>query len=307
MPYLHPEDKSGWERIDFVPARTAPTLDDIHEAATTRKLIAMDNVAGLCRDETLELSKHIEQFNFGALTEGAILDAGKEAIEFVEAGLLTLPYDVCYYRCSVEYPANTEPKYAGVGLLLVTQKRGVTNGPFKCVDFSRSTSGHMIAVSTTNHMKIGRDHQGEKAMELSMKNAEKEFWDERVRTSGSNALPTYRTLADGCLLAIGLTMILNTKGIRKERTKPPGKPNKMRARAGRPLLPWVTKVYTHVYNRAIEPGTGTHSSPRPHRRRAHVRTYPSRGDRPGYSIPIAAQLINWDGTPLERGQYEIEP
>lgn len=301
-----PDELRGMEKVDFFPQTAPPTFDDIYNSFKSDKLICQSNVESLIRDEGKVLSEHVEQFNFGRLTEDAIMEAGREALDFIEAGLLCLPYSVCYYRCTIEYPQEVEGRrHAGVGLFLVTDKLGATNGGFRCVDFCKSISGHIMAVYTKNHMKVCLDENGDRALQLSISNNEVAFWKSRLRGPGGLP-PTERHIADGAMLAVGLTMILNTKGIRKERTEPPRKPNIMRARAGKPLLPWVTRVYTDVYRQAIAPGVGTHASPRPHRRRAHVRTYPPRDGREGYSIPIAAMLVNWDGKPLERGQYEVK-
>jgi hypothetical protein len=176
--------------------------------------------------------------------------------------------------------------------------------PFSCVDFAKGKSGMIVAIVVRNNMKVVRLPGTTPALQLEVQNDEVAVWTERMRLK-DNVLPSVEALADGAMLAIGLTMILNTKGIRKERIAPPAKPNKARAKAGRPLLPWVTRVYTNVYNQAVAPGQGTHASPRPHRRRAHMRHYPARGDREAYIKPIDAMLINWDGKPLERGQYDV--
>jgi hypothetical protein len=106
---------------------------------------------------------------------------------------------------------------------------------------------------------------------------------------------------------MGLIMILNTKGVLKERTAPPAKPNKVRAARGVPLIPYTTKVYTTVYNQSVEKGpVGTHASPRPHRRRAHIRHYPKTERHEAYTKPIAAMLVNWNGEPLPaRAEYEV--
>ena len=89
---------------------------------------------------------------------------------------------------------------------------------------------------------------------------------------------------------------------------PPAKPNKARAAKGRPLLPYTTRVYTAVYNKAVEAGpVGTHASPRPHIRRAHIRHYPKTEKHEAYVLPIAAMLVNFDGRPLEaRKEYVVK-
>lgn len=291
---------AGWRKVDFVATPKAPTLDDIFEAYRTKRIVCGGAVKDVLREP--RLLEHIEQFNFGKLSVEAIREASSESFDFIESKLFSLPYAVCIYRCSIDY--GIEKGVAGCTLLLVS-KDDKPCSPFTCIDFTKSPEW-MVAIHSENNMKIVRDYaSGERALEVQLRNSEHEFWSTRIRNQGGES-PQVRDLIDGNMVAAGLTMILNTKGIRKERIAPPAKPNKARAAKGRPLLPWVTRVYTDVYNKAIAPGEGTHASPRPHRRRAHVRHYPERGARKEYWKPIAAMLVNWDGRPLERGEYEVK-
>lgn len=97
--------------------------------------------------------------------------------------------------------------------------------------------------------------------------------------------------------------LLLTKGVRKISTSPSAKQNAARAKAGKPLLPYITTVDLTAYRQATEPQGGTHASPRPHLRRAHVRRIANdNGDK---LIPVAAALVNWDGSPLMRTEYQV--
>lgn len=295
------------QKVNFSADKRPPTLDDIYEAVKSKKLMASENVAGLFREvitPNSDFHSHVEQFNFGALHSKDIRDAEREGHEFIKHGLFQLPYPVCLYRCQVHYPED-EP--LGMSLLLVDgqhdrEKVNPHDKPgFACVSFTHDPK-YMIAMHSINTM-IWKDTPEGTAIQIEVPRKEHAYWQETC--SSDNGQLTLTDMAEGSLVAVGLTMILNTKNIRKERAAPPEKPNKARAKAGRPLLPWVTKVFTGVYNRAVQPGEGTHASPRPHRRRAHVRWYGPTAYREGYHKPVAAMLVNWDGAPLERGQYEV--
>lgn len=281
------------------------------ERVSKNKLHASDNVKSLFKQvitPTSDFTSHVEQFNFGMLRWNDIMDAEKEGREFIKNKLFQLPYPVCLYRCQVHYEVGPP---MGITLLLVdtynkTSPVHVGDGQdregYACVTFTMSDT-HMTAMHSINTL-VWRDQPEGTAVQFEVPIDEAAFW-EKAAFTGSNQRLSISDICDGAQMSIGLTMILNTKNIRKERTAPPAKPNKARAKAGKPLLPWVTKVYTGVYNRATEPGEGTHASPRPHRRRAHVRHYPATAYREAYVKPIAAMLVNWDGSPLERGQYEV--
>ena len=292
------------KKVAFDPNRTPPTLDDIYDFTGRGRVMASANVKKLFKSvvtPAFDFHKHIEQFNFGTLTRQAIADAQKEAIEFIAAGLFSVPYPINFYRCTVDFEDGMGP--IGMSILLVdgcTEEHGHHNASVLFTSDGRwLTAMHSINCMNTRLGPLGAE------VEVQVPRKEFDFWEEHVST-GDGDKPTISDIADGSLIAMGLTMILNTKGVRKDRREPPEKPNRARARVGKPLLPWVTRVYTDVYNRAIAPGEGSHSSPRPHRRRAHVRRIPARHGHEAYSVPIPAMLVNWDGKPLERGQYEVK-
>jgi len=299
-------------KLDYVANRSAPTLDDIFARVKAKKLLGSENVKTLF-DKVLtpksNLTSHIEQFNFGVLRTKDIIDAEREGHEFIREGLFQLPYPVCLYRCQVHYE---EGPPVGMALLLVDTYNpsspvhvgdGNDREGYACVAFTMSDT-HMTAMHTINTLGWKEEPTGT-AVQFEIPKDEATFWELTAYTGSDGKKMALQDMCEGCQLSIGLTMILNTKNIHKERVAPPTKPNKARERAGKPLLPWVTRVYTGVYNQATEPGEGTHASPRPHRRRAHVRHYPATPYREAYKKPIAAMLVNWDGKPLERGQYEV--
>jgi hypothetical protein len=304
-------------KVAFHAQQRPPTLDDIFEAVKAKRLMGSEGVVklfeevivpkgGIGQSTSTDFHRHVEQFNFGALHTKDIREAEKEGHEFIKHGLFQLPYPVCLYRCQVHYEGETP---LGIALLLVDGKWGEEHDPeggsrtpgYATVAFTHSLD-YMTAMHSINTMNW-RDQPDGTAIQIEVPRVESDYWTETTDVEGGKL--DLKDMAEGSLLAIGLTMILNTKNVRKERCAPPEKPNKARAAKGRPLLPWVTKVYTSVYNRAVQPGEGSHASPRPHRRRAHVRHYPATAYREAYVRPIAAMLVNWDGKPLERGQYEV--
>jgi len=292
---------------EFQPKPIAPTIDDIIEAQLKGYLVGAPNV----REALKILNKNqIEQFNFGPLSLSTVREAQAEAVEFIELGCFTFPYPVCLYRAQVQYDN------AMVGMtVLVVDGRDKVPVIHKYYDGVASVTlihsqNEMCAMHAINMLNVQLDSQGHgKAVELHVPQTELEYWKDKIDIGGPFGYTEENTgpLTEGAMLAMGLTMILNTKGIRRERSEPPCKPQQARIRAGKPLLPYVTRVYTDVYNKAVEKGEpGTHASPRPHRRRAHVRHLPERGNKPAYNIPIAAMLVNWDGEPLTPHQYEVK-
>lgn len=292
-------------KIEYRAGQRPPTLDNIYDAVGNKKLMASPNVLSLFRKVITpgsDFHAHLEQFNFGSLNSSDIRDAEREGHDFIKHGLFQLPYPVCLYRCQIKY---SEGEPLGISLLIVDGKGNdfdpVDKPGYATVAFTHSPE-YMTAMHSINTLRWQDQPEGT-AIQIEIPRDEMAYWDKHAKLDDSSL--QLQELAEGSLLAIGLTMILNTKHIRKERSAPPAKPNKAREAKGRPLLPWVTRVYTSVYNRAVQPGTGTHASPRPHRRRAHVRHYPATEYREAYAKPIAAMLVNWDGAPLERGQYEV--
>ncbi len=67
--------------------------------------------------------------------------------------------------------------------------------------------------------------------------------------------------------------MLSAKGVRKENVEPSETVNAQRRKQGKRILPAYTIVRLYGLHRSC--GTGTHSSPRPHMRRGHVRSLAS--------------------------------
>jgi len=275
-----------------------PTIDDIADALKSGKLYASPQITAALK--VVVRMGDRELFNFGPLTLDTVREAQREAIDFVSHGHFVMPYPVCMYRSSIKYDN------ADVGSTLITvtgnsKELAPTGGEGVAVIRVIKASGvlfamHCIATEKTQLQKDGL------AIQIEIRDHEINYWDEYLADKDEMQWQ----LTEGALCMLGMTMILNTKGVLKERSPPPVKPNKIRAKQGRPLLSYVTRVYTNVYNQSVAPGTGTHASPRPHRRRAHVRHYAATETREAYNLPIAAMLVNWDGRPLEaRKEYRV--
>lgn len=276
-----------------------PTIDDIHEAIRTKKIY--------CSDQIFEALKvfvrldNTELFNFGPLDLDIVREAQREAIDFVQHGCFCVPYPVCMYSARIKYDN------AVVGTTLITvNKTGVLSpGPFDGNAVIRviRAADQLFAMHCICTNKTQLDKEG-MAIALEIREHEMRYWEQKLE----NSPEMQWQLTEGALVMLGLTMIVNTKGVLKERLPRADIPNKKRAAQGRPLLPYTTRVYTNVYNHAVEKGEpGTHASPRPHRRRAHIRHYPATDRREAYVKPIDAMLVNWDGRPLEaRKEYVVK-
>ena len=300
------------------PTSIPPTIDEIAEAIKTGRLVARKNI----RDALAEFIQltNVEQFNFGKLTLKAVGEAAREAVEFVQYGVFQLPYEVCYYRTQLEFsgvPEEGTPngKIVGAGFIVMPAKPEDNYGNGVHVVSLRKCEGLLTATHCVNKLKIsgptaieladaGRKPDDKKC-ECVVRQSEIDFWSGQLRRSNYADYDVEKDggafFTDSAQHIMGLTMIVNTKGVPKERTAPPRKPNKARAAKGLPLLPYTTRVSTALYMAAENSGGGgTHASPRPHRRRAHIRTYRNDDGSVNHVTPIAAMLVNWDGGPLLR-------
>lgn len=294
-------DKPTLGGAEFPALPACPSTEEIHCAMKNDRWLGSDASKGALG--VLFEMRHVEQFNFGPLSLDTIREAQKEAIEFIEFGCMALPYPECVFRCSVQFDNRT------VGFHLFAVERSEESKRIATLATIQSRT-ELLTFRSDNPLLL-KDAPGlGRGIEVNIPGAEMRFWEPhigRVERSGFVEDSNGAILTEGTLILMGLVMILNTKGVLKERTAPPAKPNKVRAARGVPLLPYTTKVYTGVYNQAVREGpAGTHASPRPHRRRAHIRRYPKTEKHEAYVLPIAAMLVNWDGQPLPaRAEYEV--
>lgn len=288
-------------RGEFNSLATAPTTEFIHKAIEQGKWRGTQSSLGALR--VLFEMKHVEQFNFGPLSLDTIREAQKEALGFIQYGCLALPYPECVFRCSVAFENRT------VGFHLFNVERSKEDRRIATLGTIHSPE-HVLTFRTDNKLHVEMRAEG-LGIELNIPGEEKRFWEPSIGPIDNASMAedgNGTIITEGALITMGLIMVLNTRGVLKERTAPPAKPNKVRAARGVPLLPYTTKVYTGVYNQAVRSGpAGTHASPRPHRRRAHIRRYPKTEKHDAYVLPIAAMLVNWDGQPLpDRAEYVVK-
>ncbi len=300
----------GEGAAEFPALAAALTTEEIHRAMKQRKWMGTPSVRGAL--EVLFEMKHVEQFNFGPLSLDTLREVQQEAVEFIEYGCFALPYPECVMRCTIQF----DNRPVGFHLFAVNRDPAIdrplgNNGERIACVASIQSDNEVLTFRSDNTLKVRQDAKRGRGVEIIVPNAELKFWEPHIGHVERNGFiedSNGAIMTEGSLILLGLTMILNTKGVLKERSAPPAKPNKVRAARGVPLLPYTTKVYTSVYNRAVKDGPkGTHASPRPHRRRAHVRHYPKTETREAYALPIAAMLVNWDGQPLpDRAEYEVK-
>lgn len=276
-----------------------PTIDEIDEAIRTKKIH--------CSDQILDALKvfvridNTELFNFGPLDLDTVREAQREAIDFVQHGCFHAPYPVCMYTSRIKY----DNAIVGTSIITVNKTGKLDTRPFEGNAVIRviRVADQLFAMHCICTNKTQLDKEG-MAIAIEIREHEIKYWGAHLENSSEMQWP----LTEGARVMLGLTMIVNTKGVLKERLPRADKPNKKREAQGRPLLPYTTRVYTNVYNHAVEKGEpGSHASPRPHRRRAHIRHYPKTEKRDAYMLPIDAMLVNWDGKPLEaRKEYVVK-
>jgi len=287
--------------IDFPCQPNPPTTEEIHRAMRARRWQGTDTSKGAL--DILFGAGDVEQFNFGPLSLDTLREVQKEALEFMEFGCLSLPYPICVFRCSVQFDNRT------VGFHIFAVSRSEDTGRTAIISTVHSAE-ETLTFRCDHTFKTVLRPAG-RGTEVFIPKAELQYWEPAIGKiaayddiDNSNGA----IITEGALILTGLLMILNTRGVLKERSAPPAKPNKVRAARGVPLIPYTTKVYTTVYNQAVRKGAqGTHASPRPHRRRAHIRHYPKTEKHEAYIKPIEAMLVNWDGKPLvARAEYQVK-
>lgn len=293
---------SGLPTGEFETLSSAPTTEDIFKAMKLGKWRGMESTKGAL--QTLFEMQHVEQFNFGPLSLDTIREAQIEAVDFIEYGCMAMPFPEVVFRCSVEFDNRT------VGFHIFAVHKDLGGGEQRIAALGTIHSLDYTLTFRSDNMFQIEYMNGQRGIGLKVPNGELDYWepmigeiDRGVMLKGNGEIIT-----EASLIMMGLVMILNTKGVLKERSAPPVKPNKVRAARGLPLLPYTTRVYTSVYNKAVAKGEpGTHASPRPHRRRAHIRHYPKTEKHEAYIKPVAAMLVNWDGKPLpERSEYLVK-
>lgn len=235
----------------------------------------------------------LEVFDFGTMYRKHVHELVGDAKPFLEADLLPLPFEPCVFRIVTD-------DLHDVGLF------GTTTFLWEKFELRSScTRGFSPRYSGITCSKIENTNVAT-AIAFGFSFPNKIFLDpEAMAAAGdteklSHAVGAYREDV------IAGLMILHTRGVRKTRVCPSDKQQAARAKAGKPPLPYTTTIDTREYFEAMrnsERRGGTHASPRPHLRRAHLRRYQKEdGEK---IVPIPASLVNWDGTPLQREAYRV--
>jgi hypothetical protein len=200
-----------------------------------------------------------EVFDFGDIDTHFISEECRRGYAPVSAGLIQLPHPVCLLRWHANADAETCGFKLDDDMVLGVRDQDEC---FEIVLYNVTGAGFCVAGRWS-----ARTGQLE---EVASSTACKEFRPPSQCLSRTG-------LEDAAFQLIGLLMILNTKGIRLERTEPTKSEQRKRRDQGKPPLKRVTHVDVRHYIEACKnaDGGGTHASPVPHRRRGHIRQLPT--------------------------------
>jgi hypothetical protein len=264
--------------------------NDVHKAYAAGRILMSSETAKLLPQ--LLMLNDVEQFVFGRLAPPVITDMAEDMVEFVNEDLFVLPFQDVIYRVVAE-AGNSDDTDANITMFAT--RNCVKEGMIIFVGISELSDGTVLAI---------------KGAMFATKN---NFSSDKIVVSGTSAetafvkncnLPKGIILNFGLILA-GLTGILNTKNVPKARTAPSAKKNARLVKQGLPPLPYTTTVDTSGYVASYLAGNGTphgtHASPRPHLRRAHLRHMPHG------LVPVSACVVNWTGGVLsQREEYQVK-
>ena len=224
-----------------------------------------DNKSGVVpfvRDRILPIVRDGQWFDFGRIDFDTIMESGDDWTQFASAGLIQLPYPKTVFRAATKanlfWVAEQQDRDSPLSLLSL-----VTNTGFVSADGARGTlslSSHSFAAYTRASLQ-------------------------------AHAL-LHKSITHDLFLVLWL--ILNTRGVATTTVTPPEKLQRARAKVGKqPLKPFF-RVDTATYVTALTEtvrmaaeGVGTHASPRPHLRRAHLRHVAN-----GAIVPVMATIVN---------------
>jgi hypothetical protein len=267
----------------------APTLDDLYEL-----IDHPDRFGGSERTKfwlaSYAFMPHVEHVNFGYVDPTVVAKAAEDLAPILDASLFAAPYPVVVYR--YDFDDEWEGKIVRNGCTLIHE---LIEGD------------QMLLSSMTRCPAILGDQIG--CVSIVYDNLTSKRVDYECEKEQADLLGEHKADAAQALLTefVGLTGIFQARGVPKTRTTPPAKVNAKRAKAGRPLLPYTTRVDVSAYAAAAAPGTGTHASPRPHLRKAHLRTLK---DWQGNArlTAVSACVVNWDAKtprPADRKEYQV--
>lgn len=236
---------------------------------------AKDGISFL-KEKAYPIARDGEWFDYGTLD---LQHNHNDWRPFAEAGLVDLPYPKTSFRANLTYEIEGRA------------------GSFETIWIAEQIAlGMPIALLT---LTLRRDKDERPLILTSFRRYEK------------GALQAHKLVDTGMdQVFFMLWMILNTKGVEKRVVQPDEKLNKARERNGKDPLKPYTVVDTKAYITALretermeEEDGGTHASPRPHLRRAHLRHLS--GDR---IVPVMACIVNGssDLAVAVRDKYSVE-
>lgn len=217
--------------------------------------------AEFIREESLDIVRNGEMFEFGDYRWSG---ANADWRPFAEAGLIDLPFPRTIFSVCFKY--SHEGKDGHFDLMWLA-KQPIKGDPISllCLFVNKDSDEFPLMVAGYHlHSKASLQ-------------AHKLSFNDHI----SN-------------IFFVMWLVLNTKNIPTERIVPAEKLNRARVKSGKEPLQPYTKIDTEAYVTALREtermegeGKGTHASPRPHLRRAHLRHYAS-----GAIVPIMATIVN---------------
>lgn len=201
-------------------------------------------------------------FDFGVIKYGSV--GATDWTPFAEAGLIDLPYPLTAFRVHLDIAdASDVIDHLEMVWLAKQERHGEPIEIFSMIVDALSTE----PLAGAHYYKTNKSSL--QAHKLTFKDHHSHFF-------------------------FVLWLILNTKGVGQKTVEPDAKLNKARAKSGKPPIQPYVSVDAQAYVTALretermESGEGgTHASPRPHLRRAHLRHL-----RTGKIVPIMAMIVN---------------
>lgn len=245
-----------------------------------------------------------EWFHFETMANHFIASEAKRLMHVMGTGLIHLPYECC---CFTHGYLDEEGIYCQCVYLVAeghanNPANGLRPGHFAVIEFRISLHNNAIrfdpriGVITTFQLVSGNPTH--RYQELLSNPLGLTGWD--LQCEMASAIDPVSVMM----------MAINTKNLRMDRVEPAPALNKARAKQGKAPLRHYTRVYMHEYINAahetnrLATSKGTHASPRPHLRRAHMRYRDHPTVKPKW---IEAVIVNaHKGPPIQRDGYMVK-
>lgn len=259
------------------------------------------------KNEILDWLDTCEWFDFGRANPDDIREASKEAIPFVKARLIRMPFPRCAFR--VRMVVNAEK------LLRDDEDKPLNDIGQKLSDFYKADE--TIEAETVLLVEQDEDDMWNLTIQIvRVAEADGSF----ITVVAASDDPDEKTRRMTLWPMMGLWLMLNTKNINRRVDVPSVKLNRARAKQGRSPLKTVTHIDASHYFTALRetrryeadskntgggnnPPGNSRVSPRMHLRRAHLRHLST-----GKVTIIHAMIINAvEGSNLKREAYKLAP